>query len=462
MTRNGDGRATTGPPPKWLDHMKRGSALMRAGEAASAAAAFDCALRLRPGHAPTCRHLAAARLRAGDAAGALHLFDWLIARAPGGPEDLHGRGLALHALGRTEQAVLSFRAALSANPQSWRSAASIGDISPLEDERIEAIENCANILARLCDAAGTPELYEAAAGAFADAHHYPELLAFSRRYFGRFENLARAYDWLAKASYELGQFGEALAHKQAALDRTPLAACGSARRSAFDPHRALEAFSDVAEILAARGITCFPVAGTLLGLIRSGSPLTHDRDIDIGVFAAPGNQPDIAGLIRADPRVMLARGARPGDRYFALMHRATAIDIFVYDVSGRYACCGVSRRPGDIQWRFSRFSLREEVVAGRLWNLPHPADRYLAESYGEGWRMPDKGFASAIASPALFGVDVRVRAFYAAARARNALLSGDADKAQALARQSPIPLRLPAAVTGDARLPIRDIDSTSG
>jgi hypothetical protein len=58
--------------------------------------------------------------------------------------------------------------------------------------------------------------------------------------------------------------------------------------------------------------------------------------------------------------------------------------------------------------------------------------------------LPDEGYSSAVSSPALDGVDIRVRSFYAAARARAALQMGEISKARALARQSPLPLRLPA------------------
>jgi tetratricopeptide (TPR) repeat protein len=382
-------------------------------------------------------------LRSGDPARALAAFDAILSTNPGLPAGLHGRGLALAALGRTEEALAAFRAALAAGPDAWNAAASIADLSPDESERIAALECSANILVGLCGAPARPRLFEAAAGALADAHRHHDLASFVRRHSGRFASPARPYDWLAKASYEVGRFGDALTFKQAALDFT-LPPDGSRSQAArFCPADALRALDDLAAIFDANGVTYFPVAGTLLGLHRSGGPLAHDRDIDIGVFASPGPGPDIASLLRADPRVMMARSARPGDRYFAIIHRGVAIDIFIHDVQHGHANCGVSYRPGDIQWRFTAFGLQPGVIGGRQWNLPCPAERYLAESYGPSWKVPDRGYASAVSSPALFGVDIRVRSLYAAARARTALLSGDREKAIALAQQSPVAIRLP-------------------
>lgn len=387
-------------------------------------------------------HSAAQLLRSGSPALALCGFNEILKRAPNDAKALNGRGLALAALGRKDEALGAFRAASAADPTAWAPVASIADTAPDESQRIGAVSQCADILIGLCARSGTGgQLFERAANALSDAHRFSELADFARRYRSRFINVARAYDWRAKASYELGEFGEALSWKRAALRLTPLPSAEARPVNQFDPGAALEALTDFAEELNGLGVTFFLAAGTALGFFRSGGPLSHDRDIDIGIFRDIDGGPDIAGLLRRHPRLMLARSARPADRYFALMHRGIAVDIFVHDASAGSVTCGVSNRPGDIEWRFSGFSLQPHVVGGQAWNLPYPAERYLAESYGANWTVPNRGFASAVSSPALNGVDVRVRSFYAASRARAALLGGDVAKARALMDQSPLPLR---------------------
>lgn len=387
-------------------------------------------------------HAAAKLLRSGSPDLALCAFNQILRRSPTDAKALNGRGLALAALGRNDEALGAFRAASTADPAAWAPVASIADTAPHESERISAVSQCADILLGLCARSGKGgQLFDRAASALSDAHRFSELADFARRYRSRFINAARSYDWRAKASYELGDFGEALSWKRAALRLTPLCAAEARPMSRFDPGAALEALTDLAKELDGLGLTFFLAAGTALGFFRSGGPLGHDRDIDIGIFRDSDGGPDIAGILRRHPRLMLARSARPGDRYFALMHRGIAVDIFLHDTNAGSVTCGVSNRPGDIEWRFSGFSLQPHVVGGQAWNFPHPAERYLAESYGTDWTVPNKGFASAVSSPALTGVDVRVRSFYAASRARAALLSGDAAKARALIDQSPVPLR---------------------
>ena len=390
-------------------------------------------------------HAAATLLRSGSTGRALEAFDAALKLAPDDSACLHGRALALTRLGRRGAALTSFRRAAASDPSAWTSLASIADITPDEAERIKALDACADTLLDLCRSRDAPpHLLSAAAGALADAHRYADLARFAGRNAARFADKATPHDWMAKAHYERGRFAKAFQRKQAALMQTAKPADGQGRPRAFQPDAAARALKEIAEVLEGHGVAVFLAAGTLLGFYRSGGPLPHDRDIDIGIVRRPDGGPDIAAILRAHPRLMLRRSARPGDRYFGLIHQGVGIDLFLHHAEAGRLLCGVSHQPGDIQWRFSKFSVLPREFGGRFWNIPHPAERYLAESYGPDWRVPDKGFASAISSPALYRVAVHARALYAAARARNCLLAGDTNKALALARQSPVPVTLPA------------------
>jgi hypothetical protein len=128
----------------------------------------------------------------------------------------------------------------------------------------------------------------------------------------------------------------------------------------------------------------------------------------------------------------------PEARYFGLQYKGIALDFFVHHADQGHWTCGVSSQPGDIQWRFSKFELTRVAYQETLWSVPDAPERYLTESYGPAWREPDKGFASAISSPALFNVDPHVRAYYAVARPAKMARVVNFEKAGALLRQSPI------------------------
>lgn len=385
---------------------------------------------------------AAALLRAGRSDEALNAFDAALRAAPEHAPGHHGRGLALHRLGARDAALEAFRTAVRLAPDAWKSWRSIAEITPDEPERMDAVAQTAEALMSRCRSPGAaPDIFAACARALIDAHRYDEAAAFIRLRARRFGSLAAAYDLLARAFYRQGAFEAAFRYMQRALiapDDRPAAI--PQQRMRFEPDGAIAALIELWEILEAAGLRPFLAAGTLLGFYQSGAPLPHDRDVDVGILSSAEDTPDICGLLRRHPAVLLATSARPGERYFALTHKGIAADIFLYEMRGDHVLCGLSAREGDIQWRFSRFALAEVRYAGRDWRMPDAPERYLAESYGPGWQTPDKGYASAVSSPALHQVSPYTRAYYAAARARRARLAGDRVKAEALLDQSPLPV----------------------
>jgi len=281
-----------------------------------------------------------------------------------------------------------------------------------------------------------------------DARRGHEAVEFIGRNTARFHDRSTAHDWLARASYETGDYREALRQKQYALSPGQHGLADGPSSPSFSPDAAARALCGIGKILEAAGISWFLAAGTLLGFYRDGAPLAHDRDVDIGVLADAVGGPDLAGVIREHPALLLDRRARPGDRYFPLTFEGIAVDIFLYEPGDGALHCGLGRLVGDVAWRFTSFGLKAADFQGQTCNIPDDPDRYLDETYGYGWQMPDTGYASALSSPALCDVDPYVRAYYALARALKARLSGDEAKVRALLRQSPVRVGLPDLAAG--------------
>lgn len=448
----------------WQDFMRNGAALARQGRFLDAARCFCRASSLRPDHIPTMQQLGGALLRAGDPERALAWFDEALSLAPRHPGLLHAKGLAHAALDDRGLALAAFRCAVAIDADTWKSWQSIADITPEEGERLDAIAAAADALRRACHRPGALATHFAACAAeLIHARRCEEAVRFIEQNFQRFAQARAAHDKLASASYHRGAFRDAFLQKQQALrslqpDEAPPAP-GAPR---FDPAHAVTVLKEIIAILEAAGLEPFLAAGTLLGFMREGRPLPHDRDIDIGLVAGARGALDVASLIREHPRLMLARNARAGDRYFGLLHDGVGVDIFLHTRTGDHLVCGLSHWPGDIQWRFSGFDLRSADFNVASFRIPSNVDRYLAESYGPTWRSPDKGFASVLSSPALFEVDDYARAFYSAARAEKHLLQGDRTKAAALIAQSPVPIDfvMPAPLaTSQATHDARDAQS---
>lgn len=128
-------------------------------------------------------------------------------------------------------------------------------------------------------------------------------------------------------------------------------------------------------LLNAAGLTGFLTGGTLLGFVRNGAPLPHDRDADIGILCDRYARPDITAILRAHPSIQLARSARAGDRYVGLTLGTVAVDLFLYEAEGPYRLCGFSDHPGEIQWRFSGFGVSRKIWQGASWNIPDNPDK---------------------------------------------------------------------------------------
>lgn len=390
--------------------------------------------------------LAAALCRTGAPEAAITEFGQLLKDAPEDAGALFGMAHALYGAGDRAGALDAFRRIVISDVLAWKAWGSIADITPEEDERVHAIEGAADALAILCaEAPATPRRLAAAAEAWLDARQpgrAARLLGCAGAAGPGEPGLIRR---LARAHYHKGDFAGAFRQALRLLEMAPDRPAPREVPRAFQPAQAVSVLTELQIILAAAGVRSFLTAGTLLGFHRSGGPLAHDRDVDIGILRSPDGSPDIAGILRAHPSILLPRISRPGDRYFGVTCRGIAADIFLYDRSGDHLYCGFSHLPGDIAWRFSSFALTEADYGGQRWTIPAAPERYLSETYGPGWQTPDTSFASAVSSPALWRADPHARAFYAAIRAARALAAGDIPKAESLAAQSPVPFSIPQA-----------------
>ncbi len=401
-------------------------------------------LALDPEDRKARRALAATLCRAGTPEAALAEYARLLAADPEDVSALLGKAHALYRTGDRAGALDAFRRIISIDPLAWKAWGSIADITPDEDERVHAVEGAADALTVLCtqDPAG-PRRLAAAAGAWMDARQPGRAVRLLGRLNAPCLSDPGLLRHLARGHYHKGDFAGAFRLALRLLTMTQGEPAHRAAPGAFQPARAISVLIELREILAAAGVRSFLTAGTLLGSYRCGGPLPHDRDIDIGILRDGNGGPDIAGILRSRKDILLPRISRPGDRYFGITHRGIAADIFLYDRFEGHLQCGFSHLPGDIAWRFSPFSLTETDYGGQRWTIPDAPERYLAETYGPGWQIPDTGFASAVSSPALWQADPHARAFYAAIRAARALAAGDIPKAESLASQSPVPFSLP-------------------
>lgn len=148
---------------------------------------------------------------------------------------------------------------------------------------------------------------------------------------------------------------------------------------------------DAARALAScAGARPFLVDGTLLGAVREGGFIAHDRDLDLGVFIEDLR---LDSMIRVMRRAGFSHRRTFGspERGLELAFRRDGIklDVFFYylDEAGRFHASWPSATD-PIRYDYWPFGLERLSFLGHDFLAPEDPERFLETKYGEGWRTP--------------------------------------------------------------------------
>jgi len=133
------------------------------------------------------------------------------------------------------------------------------------------------------------------------------------------------------------------------------------------PEFADELLNEYWEIAENLGIKTFLMYGTCLGFIRDGGYIEGDNDIDVGILG--GGKKLATGLIESG---FICKGIWTVNAHFVKYN--ILLDVFfrpTYNISGDF---------------FESFD--EVKHNGRIYNVPHPIEKYLENRYGD-WRTPN-------------------------------------------------------------------------
>lgn len=140
-------------------------------------------------------------------------------------------------------------------------------------------------------------------------------------------------------------------------------------------------------------IPFFLISGTLLGCIREGKLLGHDKDIDIGVWGEHAIT-DLMSVIR-DSGCFYVLPSYSQDILVVRHTNGVTIDVFRhYREPDDYWHAG-----GKSSWHNSPFELMPYHFLGENYLIPKDYDLYLTENYGDDWRIPKIDFDSALDTP---------------------------------------------------------------
>lgn len=173
----------------------------------------------------------------------------------------------------------------------------------------------------------------------------------------------------------------------------------------FDRNVAETALCEVNSILRGAGVDVFIISGTLLGFVRDGRILEHDKDFDLGIVGWE-DQFAVAQALFLSPNFSFSPKGLKGHELFLLsaVHVPTgySFDVFFFHENGHTFKHGIQTSSGyTIHYEFSKFNLIEKEFLGQNFLVPEDYELFLEENYGTNWRTPDPGYFVKLESPAL-------------------------------------------------------------
>lgn len=172
----------------------------------------------------------------------------------------------------------------------------------------------------------------------------------------------------------------------------------------FDPEAAADTLRCVNAALRRKGLQPFLMSGTLLGYLRDGNILPHDKDVDIGIIGWE-HQFDVAQALVELGHFHINFDELKGDKLFLFapkdFRNRVAIDVFFYHDRGDHFLHGIDFQYGYTEnFRFSKFQLKEVDFLGEKFWIPEDPARKLRENYGD-WETPLPGYVVSVESPGI-------------------------------------------------------------
>ena len=154
--------------------------------------------------------------------------------------------------------------------------------------------------------------------------------------------------------------------------------------------QALRNLVDVRDALEAVGARPFLVDGTLLGAVRDGGFMPHDKDTDLGLFAEDF-RPDLADAIVARGfRIKHQLGTPERGWQWSFVRSGVKTDLFVYYADGkcRFHAAWWQKLSVPIRYSYVDFGLARLAFLGETFWAPENPEAFLLQKYGADWRTP--------------------------------------------------------------------------
>jgi len=390
-----------------------------------------------PNHAVVLNFLGVLKSQEGEARQATELIGKAIALQPNYVEAHYNLGIALQEQGRADDAVAAYHKALKLKPDYTMAHNNLGNALKDQGRLEEAVVAYHRALE------SEPNLGRA---------HYNLGIALKEQ--GKLEDavtafyqalelksdFAGAHNNLGSVCQERGQLEDALNHFRSALaDLMQQSAFKSVRPKGFMnvdiAHTALLALKSALEV---EHVPFFLAYGTLLGIVRDGDLLPHDKDMDVGLPWDVSREALVRALTEKHGFSRFGRHTPENDAWLIpLVHRETgiSIDLFFFKPDGDALLSGFHHLPVPLLWRFGHFTTRPLEFLGHTWQVPDPPERFFQEIYGPDWRTPDPYFDTVVSGHNRIPGTLDVAMCFAFGRLCERMDRGEWEKAAGYCRQ---------------------------
>lgn len=317
-----------------------------------------------------------------------------------------------YALQRFDKCGSTFRSALKYSPNNAELLYNLSSIYAKqdEDEKSRSLladaykiapekDQIALSFALRCEYEGEHEVAEQVLARVVARNPYAPSVLHTR---AKFAHMREKYD------EEIDLIKQAITSELWFLKQQPsLELFGSGAAKPMDVYDASSVLLEACEFLEEIGVTYFLIAGTLLGIVRDGELLPHDKDIDLGI-PWDVDREWLMDQIEASEKFTINGGKRPSPEVsewnFSFVRKGTpiALDLFFFKPEGDYWLAGFHCKPYPWLHQLKQRMLTTIPYKGRNIPAPEHPEEMMEETYGKNWKIPDPYYDTIIAADNIY------------------------------------------------------------
>ncbi|MCL9819805.1 tetratricopeptide repeat protein [Helicobacter colisuis] len=231
-------------------------------------------------------------------------------------------------------------------------------------------------------------------------HDFQKILQIYREKYDISSITLKAWDYIMDIAIKVEEYEIAKNYYQKKiLDKEAMPQKSNKKKKFFRAYEAQVALEDLSRIFERINIKMFLVSGTFLGCIRNKSILSHDYDIDVGVFEEDMNCKVLENILKEG---VFYQHEFNKKGIIKLKHiNGIMIDIFIHYRDGDITYhLGAKNRWNNAAFKLQKYKFLDGEYYGAL-----DYELYLSENYGNDWRVPKKDFNSILDTPNIEIID---------------------------------------------------------